>query len=731
MLEARIRAALLALLLAPGLTASAEEALQLENVAVEGELPSEETGVGSQSVVSAGTIEAFGGAELLNPYKAVSLEAGVDIRNNDPYGMNITHKIRGKSDRNIGETLEGLPLKGIGPGGGLSTMVDMENVGSIRVEKGAIKADSGFGFGSDNGMVDMRMRRPGGNFSADIKEALGSEKFLKSYIRVDSGALGDTAKLFVAGSVTEADKFKGEGKSPDRKNLSFGITSLPSQPVSWELYGIYNDEKKHDYRGLTYAQSQNLATYKSLDYNTELTGDAAQDAYYYDYNRQEFVTYALLGKVTMPMPAGTSLSFRPFFLNDTGFRYMASKSSVIDWMVDHNTFGGVAELEKRWGSSKVKVGYWYQEDEPPGPPTSRKVRDTELNFVKWERIIDIAHNHTFEAPYVTFEHAFADTVVEGGVKYLWLSSPGLVSYNTAGIGDVSYETALKQVSAIDFTLPSHTYELLLPNIGITHFLSDAASVRASYGRNYNTPSYGFGGSMISYFNSAAVNKDEAILQQMWADLKPEESENVDIGYRYESREWSLTSTLFYSLVQNVGGTFYDPGLGLYYQQNTAEARSYGLEFAVGHRFGDHLRGDLSVTYNRYAFTSDIATASGATIASEGKQLPDVPKIMMNLSALYDIRGYTIAPAVRFLGRRFVDVENRYSVDSHTLFDLSVRKRFPLPGGRAFEASLSATNLFNTAYIATVSTSETNVAEVGPTYIVGAPRAFVASLQYRY
>ena len=215
---------------------------ELNKVDVEAEA-TDEPSVGTKTVTNAKEIQIFSSAELLSPYKAISLEPGVDIRTNDPFGMEISHKIRGKSDRNIGETLEGLPIKGIGPGGGLSTMIDIENIESVSVEKGTIRADSGFGFGNDNGMVDMHMKKPADSFEATLKQAIGTEDFSKTYLRVDSGEIAGKTKLFVSGSLTEADKWKGKGKSPDRKNFAIGIASTSDQAIEWELYSVYNDEK--------------------------------------------------------------------------------------------------------------------------------------------------------------------------------------------------------------------------------------------------------------------------------------------------------------------------------------------------------------------------------------------------------------------------------------------------------------------------------------------------------
>lgn len=707
----------------------AQNPLALDEASIETEVY-EESGIGSKSVVGAKEIEIISSAELLNPYKAISLEAGVDIRTNDPFGMDISHKIRGKSDRNIGETLEGLPLKGIGPGGGLATMIDIENVSSVSVEKGAIKADSGFGYGSDNGMVDMKMQKPLKEFSSEIKQALGSYDFTKTYLRVDSGEIGDVAKFFVSGSLSKADKFKGEGESPNRKNFAVGVASTSNQDIEWEVYGIYNDEKKHNYKGLTYEQSKDLSRYKDYDFNTQLTGDAAVDSSYYDRNKQDFQTYTIIAKLKVPLSDQDSLTLRPYFLNDKGYSYSGSGSNVIDWLVDHDTYGGVLEYAHEFDDAKIKLGYWYQEDEPPGPPTSRKIRNAAtMDFVRWERIVKVNEKHTFSAPFLTYEQTFGNTIVEAGLKYLFLTSPKLTSYNTTGIGDMSYEAALSEVSAVDFTLPSNDYEIFLPNLGVTHYLNDTSYVKASYGRNYNTISYGFGGSMISYFTNPKINKNEAVLQAMWAELKPEESDNIDLGYVYEGQKFSLTSTLFYSKVKNVGGTFYDPILDYNYQQNTAKAESYGAELSVGYQALSNLLLKGTLTYNHYAFTTDIESSAGSYIQTKGNQLPDVPLYFGNLSAEYELGGYKFLPILRYLGERYVDVEHNYNVDAYYLVDLSVSRDFTVDQHK-FTLSLACTNLLNEEYISTFGASEINV-KPDITYTVGAPRTVFASLNYKY
>ncbi len=691
----------------------------LEKVLVESSAISDDATIGSKQSMSIDHIKLINSAEMINPYKAISTLPGVDIRFNDPFGMSVSHKIRGKSNRNIGETVDGLPLKGIGPGGGLSTMVDIENLSSISVEKGAIKADSGFGYGGDNGMVNMHMRKPSDDLSVELRQSMGSFDFYKTYMRVDSGEIADSVKFFLSASISEADKFKGEGKALDRKNVEFGLSSASGSAIEWELFGIYNDQFQHNYKALSYAQSKDLSQYKKLDYQS--TNRNTSD--YYDYNRQDFATKTLFGKLRIPLGESTAFVFRPYFLNDKGYSYATNGAKIQDWLVDHDTYGAVAELEHKLDDNiKVKLGYWYQEDEPPGPPTAHKRRDPgTLNFSDWTTLVKVNKKHKFSSPFITYEQAFDNTIIEAGLKYLWVSKPQMTTYKTAGIGDVGYKDALAAASDIAFVRDSKTFGIFLPNIGASHYLNDTTTLKASYGRNTNT---------MAYTNYPA-SKSQDLVSKLWGALKPEESDNIDIGIGYQDSDLSLTATAFYSKVKNVGATFYDPALNESYNQNSGEARSYGIEAGLSYSLLDNLTIDASATYNSYVYTKNAVSASNTPINAKGKQRPDVPKYFANLGATLNLEGYKISPLVRYVGKRYSDVENRYSVDGFVIADLSINKEFKLDNNQKLDLSLSATNIFNKKYISTFGTSNTNPDPTAISYTIGSPRAFFGSLAYKF
>lgn len=734
------RLSLLAICLASAFAQAEEMTPTLSEVMVWSEGLQDDCGIGSTHVVKREKIEFFNGAGMISPYQAISLEPGVDIRNNDPLGVNVTRRIRGQSSRsNTAETLEGLPLKGIGPGFGLSTMVDMENVDSIAIEKGGIRADSGFGFGGKNGMVDLRIMPPSKTFTSTVKQSLGTDNFSKTYARLDTGELVGAARIFLSASHTEGDKFKGPGTGINRDNLAFGASGGSPQGVEWEIYGIYNDQQRDSYRGLTYAQSTDLSHNWNLDYNAIRTGNAANDINYYGYNREDYQTSALIGKLRIALDSDASLTFRPYYMKEKGHVLSGSASTlvnyanktnvVLDWLVDHYTFGAVTEYEKKWKDSAIKLGYWYGEIEPPGPPTSRKAYDTKMNFLGWERIVGVEKRHVFNAPYVTYQQVLDKTVFDAGLKYLHLDTPALVSYKTAGIGNVSYDQALSQASVVDFTLPSKAHNLLLPSIGATHYLNDTALIKASYGKNYDTPSYDFVSGMFNYFK--AIGYDNQKFQRMWSALKPEESDDFDLGYRYSSDRLSLISTLYYKRMTNINGNYYDPSLNLSYSQNVGTGRAYGLEFGSGYKLSNNLSLNLAFTYDNSAYTSDIPAAGGTTIAVKGKQLPDRPNYYGNLSAVYKLDGYRIAPVLRYLGQRYVDVQNQYSIGANWLMDLSVAKSVAMGDGHKLEFSLNVMNLFDRKYISTISTSDLNTTLNGPSYMVGGTKSVFASVQYKY
>ncbi len=715
------------------------DALKLETISVEADVmtPKNNPGVGSRSMVTQEKIKTFNNYGMTSAYQAISLEPGVDVRMNDPTGTLSNYKIRGNSSRGQELIVEGLPFKGIGIGQPASDLVDMENIEMITVEKGAVPANGKFGFGN---VIDLQLMRPSDSFSFMAKQVAGSDDFGKTFFRLDSGQVTGNTKGFFSGSLTKADKFKGAGESIDRENFSFGLMGELSNGIKWEVFGIHNDQERDHYKGLNYEQSQHLGRYGSLDYNENKMGNPADDINFYKNNREDYKTQTVLGRVEFPFGQNAHVSFRPYFTRDKGKAFSGSSQTMINFtqrqnvvvesLLDRETFGAVLEYEKRWQKSRFTLGYWYGEHEPPGPPISRKARDTDLNFLGWVNLYKVKNNYNYQSPYVSFLKEFDKATLDMGLKHISISSAKFASYNTSGVGDVSYNQALKQAGGIDFILPSNTYKIWLPSVGLTYSVTQKSSLKFSYGRNFDWPNFGWASSAISYYKNLGYNEDR--LQELWKKrVRPPENDEFDIEYSYDSGRVSLTTAVYYKRLKYISTNMYDPSVGMTLSHNSGKGRSYGVELGVSYDAMDSLLLSAALSYNRASYTSDVQTGVNTMVAAKGNQLPDRPKLYGNFAAVYEVKGYRIAPVVRYLGKRYADVLNKYSVDSAWVADMSISKHIALNKVHELEVSLSAMNLFDKKYISTISTSDINTNQGAPTYMVGAPRSVFGSIQYRY
>lgn len=149
---------------------------------------------------------------------------------------------------------------------------------------------------------------------------------------------------------------------------------------------------------------------------------------------------------------------------------------------------------------------------------------------------------------------------------------------------------------------------LVFNAGVLWHGTDNLTLRASYAQGYRAPilqelyidtSMGQAGSM-TYAN---------------AGLKPETSDNFEIGARWNSAAASADLALFYSKADNYITTVYKSGLRGYQYDNVAEASTFGAELSASVRLADTgFEPYLTVTWMRRQFDngSGFSTYDTAT-----------------------------------------------------------------------------------------------------------------------
>lgn len=680
-------------------------------------------------------IDLFGQSGNSNPYTVISTMPSVSLDSIDPYGMANTPygnkglRIRGEMMPHGGiGTVEGIPLSGINPGPGSQWLFDTENFSSVALGEGPIPPDQ-LAFFTNTGVIDSSVLWPTEKTGMKLSQSLGSFGFRRTFMRLDSGKTGSGGSVFVSASSTAARKWRGPGHAPDgRTNFEAALDQPVGGKLNVKLYTAYNVMKGDDYRPLTYAQASNLPAYNYFDYSPVSSATPTQAVNYYGYNRQNFTDGALFSEITYRMDNDASLVFKPFYMNEQGdYLNGMANGKVRQWLVNHNWYGFTGEYQRRIGNTGVKVGYWWDSLDPPGPPTAWKMYNPTatggLTFASWALLGKTVRRHQFDSLYALVDQHHGALDVQGGARYVTERLPSINMYNTAGVGDVSYDQALATSSGVvaNRSAIGPVFHTLLPYVALGYDLTSQMRLKLSVGRNYGAPSF----DVWPVYQTTPALQAKYTAQEIWNMLRPELTDAVDAGVRFSHDGGYVEPTLFYAKSHNKGVSFVDPAVGVAYPQNVGETHAYGLQLAAAQTLHQNLDGFGSFTYERAVFDQNFTTLGGAPLVVQGLQLPDTPVVMASLGATYHSGKVKVSPVVRYTGKRYGDALHQEPVPGYATVDLKVAYDSPHHFGN-LHAALSVLNLFNKGYIGFINASYLqNSGQTG--YYPGAPRTVVASL----
>jgi iron complex outermembrane recepter protein len=135
----------------------------------------------------------------INPLKAIETLPGVVFETADPWGADEQNEaifVHGFSTQQLGYTMDGVPLgdQQYGNYNGLSPYraVISENVGRVELSSGAgalgVASTSNLG-----GAIETYSSDPSHTMGADVRETLGSYYTTRTYLRLDTGDIGDSS----------------------------------------------------------------------------------------------------------------------------------------------------------------------------------------------------------------------------------------------------------------------------------------------------------------------------------------------------------------------------------------------------------------------------------------------------------------------------------------------------------------------------------------------------------
>jgi iron complex outermembrane receptor protein len=461
--------------------------------------------------------------------------------------------------------------------------------------------------------------------------------------------------------------------------------------------------------------------------------DNPSDYFYFDYNKNDFEDYSLLAKVEVDVSADSKITLKPFYWNDRGYyqETITTKNGdnrIRKWDIDHDLSGVLTQYTRSFKTTTLNLGYFYLEQQRPGPPTSWKlyqVASDSLVFDRWQ-ILSNSSKHRLQMPFLSGEYSMGAVTLQGGLKYLVYSMPSITTYDTTGIPDTGYEKALDLATSIEAnaSAASKDFHKILPNFGISWMVNDNLSSYFSYGRNY-----GMSVALYPYFISqkSSFYQKGITLQDLWDRQELETADNFDVGLRYITDKLYVVPTLYFARHRNKAATYYDPSLGAAFPTTNADAKAYGMECELGATPFRNLSLYVSASYNRFYFSQDINAQDGSVIAVKDKQVPDAPTFLCSGIASYQIGDFTFSPIVRYTSDRYGDVLHAEKIGGTTIFDFNMNYTGALPRLKIkeFDVSLALNNLFDKEYISIINTSDYQT--LGATYQAGAPFTVYASI----
>ena len=711
--------------------ASAADVYELEDITVTGEVvaPVKQAGdsLYSGSMVTKDGLELKGVAAASSIYEAVDLLSGVSMEATDPYGLGLKNtRFRGIKGMFGNITVEGMPDYGIMPIGPRESIFDTENVRGVALFQGASPTALGTGNGNKGGSIELYFRRPGEDPGIEFRQALGTDSFIRSFVRGDSGKLSTGTGIFASYSYTDADKWKGPGEIGPRDHVDAGFTQEIGSVAEVDGFFSFNDADRDSFRPLVYREAKMLDEYYRLDYHAHLTGNPALDRYYYKYNTSTETNRDFRFVIKSTRPDSFFFSIKPYYANEDGWSAETlsklkdgqKKFFMVEKIRDLDRIGVIPEI--RWDSSSLSVtgGYWYESAGLDKYVKKSAITPAGLKAQGYSYYADNNGRGDVHSPYLKVSGKYAKFRWQAGLKYYYYNEPASTGYMTNPAGQLALQP--------DLALEDQSWDVWLPSAGVGYDVRDDLEIYCNYGRTYVRPYMFVPITSLYVENREKFNDAGMVLQDIFDTWEMEVSDNIDVGLRFKGKDFTIHPVFFYSKHQDVLVNAYDPSVGLNYYRNDGEARTLGFELDSTAYLPWGFTLFFNPSYTSLEFSEDLQR-NGTTVNIDGNQLPDTPEWLIKGGLIYSWEGFEIAPLVTWMSERYGDVLHQEEVSSHTVVDLSLRyRRDSLWKLKNVSVNLEFKNLLDHEYIGVINLFDDGAAGRA-SYYSAAPFATIFSI----
>ncbi len=653
-------------------------------------------------ITSAG-LKLAGIGGLSSVYQAFSILPGLNPELTDPTGIGGAEiRLRGIRSMFTGMTVEGIPNYGIMSVGPRDYLYDLENMAAIKLYRGATPAALSSGTGNRGGTIALSYARPSDDLTLQLEQSLGSNSLTRSFFRLDSGILPSQTKFFLAGSYTEADKWKGAGEVGGRDHLTLGINQKFSDNLEAELFYNYNQVDQDLYKGLNYDQARHISQHYDDDYLEELTGTPV-DVDFYKYHHSDTRNHDVMAIINYQPKENHSFSLKPYYSREDK-KWLDGGA---DKYVEAERFGAKFEYVGDWAGTLVSTGYWYENHDLEKYIRKNKINDQGRNYAGWASLAENRGSGQIHTPYLQLGRSFGPFSCQAGIKYFSYYEPASQAYLSDKSTPYSSSQALDNNLGSDseMSLKAMNFQKWLPSLSLGYEASPALEFYLNYGRNYMRPYAYLPIATIYSGNRSKFQAAGLTLQDIFNKWKLETSDNFDFGWRFQHRWFSLSPTIFHARHQDLLFVAYDDQVGVNYHQNIGDATIWGAELECNIYPTENLICYFNPSYTKATFDNDLGSR-GSLIKTDGNDLPDTPRWLLKAGLIYKYRGFTISPSVKYVDQRYGDIENQEQVDDYTTVDLMIGYQIKnLWFLQEANLEIEFTNLFDKKYIGTIKADD--------------------------
>lgn len=701
-----------------------------------------------------------------NAYQALALLPGVNSFNHDATGLfggGLT--IRGFNAEQLGFTVNGVPVNDSGnfavyP----QEYADQENLCTQSVTQGSPDVESPH-VGATGGNVGMTSCDPEDRRRVRFSQTLGGLNLSRSFVRYDTGKFADgKAKVFLSYSHTQADKWKGKGEARrDHIDAAFSYDISPDNRVLGSI--LYNRAINHNISSISLADLNTKGYFHDFSeqfspgHLTPVNGTRQAEtgpspAYYkLSYNPFENVIASLSG--SFKLNQAVLLKVQPYlwqgfgnggvqqrsvnetnsFLNKatgtlTGALDLNGDGDTLDTIVMARSSvtktsrpGVTAEFNVFLDDHMIRAGVWYERANHRQTQPLVRV-DNEGNPVDvWHQ--DGVVLRPDGTPYQGRDTRTISTAYQAYVSdsISVLNNKGLVTLGLRAprvTRDVTNHP--NEGGTLGYRL-ERSFSEVLPQVGMRYELSREQQVFVNVAKNFRAPPNFafFPGSAIAVVDGVGTLRNE---------LKAETSIVSDLGYRYQSRAFSLSASLFNVDFKDRQANAFDTITNISTYTNIGKVSNRGIELELGTAVFNGLSAYASLTHQKSEIKNDYVRTATQTYPTTGKELPLTPQTLAGVALQYSSGPWYVRLKAKHTGAQWADMMNNERVPGYTSADFDAGYSLGSLGFvKAAQLRLNISNLANERYRSSASGQAIlSTAAVGSLpsngsvfYYLGAPR----------